>query len=95
MTSQDRTKKQPWIPCQVGDDSVSQDSVQENKNNLAITQLGYSDPMSKIRLETRTPQVSPVSLYIRNQYRTVLKVAILDSLGKKGKKNKENGKRNN
>lgn len=50
----------------MGDDSVSQDSVQENKTNPAITQLGYFDPMSKIKLrvETRTPQF-PYSLEVQ------------------------------
>lgn len=66
MTSEDRTKKNPWISCQVGDISVSQDSVQENKDNPAITQLGQNkQPKVKDKVEVRN-QKSTASLFTRS-----------------------------
>lgn len=84
----------------MGEDSVSQVSFQENKNNPAITQLGQNNqPNVKDKVEVRNQKsrVSPVSLFIRSSIKKkgFLKAAVLDSLKKPPKdKNKENGKRN-
>lgn len=84
----------------MGEDSVSQVSFQENKNNPAITQLGQNNqPNVKDKVEVRNQKsrVSPVSLFIRS---SIKKKGLFGSscsgfLKKTPKdKNKENGKRN-
>lgn len=67
----------------MGEDSVSQDSFQGNKNNPAITQLGQNNqPNVKDKVEVRN-QKSTVSLFIRSSIKnSFLKVAVLDSLKK-------------